>query len=300
MKLAILNNNSSIGYLLSRELEKRGHQVDLYAGHNSTSDNGSSIDISTRNLSLPRKVLRKSRLWLRLERERYDVQLVLGGHPLIGIHARDTMNYWQGIEVKENYALRFNEKHSFISTLDLQDASPNSVLLPRPVNIELFKAASSKQNAARKLVGHFWRRGNITFDYAMRYYKATDILLEALRLLPNFTLFDDLLDRIKFPIILRQLAVLAEQFRVGSYGLPAIESLLVGTPVVGYYRKELVECPEAFELLTPSTKNPENIARLINEVAQTRVSGTKTVEEYHSAKHTADIFEDQIAVWGLN
>jgi hypothetical protein len=298
LKLAIVGNNSSIGKLLTDELRRRGHDIDLYSAYNSTVDN-SGFNLAMRHNSLAGMALRQAQLSLKRHLNTYDIQLIIGGQEPIGLKARRTIHYHGSAALRDQYPYGY-KPDCFIASLDLQDIAPNSVLLPRPVNAELFKTGRKRPRMSETpRVGHFWRRGRTTIDYAMRWFKDTDRLLDALHM-GKFQLVDRLVSRELFPHTLASVDVLAEQFRVGSYGLPAIESLISETPVVGYYRKDLVECPEAYEMIHATTRDPNNIYLTVESAVDSLVGSTKAVEDYHSAKHSVDVFEDTLKRWHLS
>lgn len=289
---AILGNNSSIGYLLWKELNRRGHTCDLYAESMPTTDNG-GINLRIEG-SLPSIVLRQLKRRTKVLFSSYDIQLILGMTKRIGIKASHTINYFQGIEAVDR-----GEEHSFVSTLDLLEKVPSAVLLPRPVNIEKFKQDHvGPYNNPKIVVGHFWRRGSTVGDYAWRWFKNTDLLMESLD--TGMYLEDHFTNREKMASVLSTIDVLAEQFRVGSYGVPAIEALLSGTPVVGYYLKEMIECPEAFEMIHSTTKDPRDINRKIHEASRSTVGSTSAIEEYHSARHSVDVLLDTLKKWEID
>ncbi|HYT46669.1 MAG TPA: glycosyltransferase [Methylomirabilota bacterium] len=194
-------------------------------------------------------------------------------------------------------ALPYGKKSGFISSLDLYEDYPGSIFLPRSVNFDLFSNVQRKEKTDTIVIGHLWKRKPEGLEnYIFKYFKNSDMFYEAVNLLSNkgvkVNVIDDFFPRKDMPKFYSSIDVFAEQFRIGSYGIPAIESLCCGIPVVGSYRSELLECKEAEEMIISAQQNPESIAASILEAYDSKIGSTKNVREFHSSKHAADIFED--------
>lgn len=297
MRIGLLGNPSSIGYLMRKELLKRGYECDLYSSHTDITDN-SGFDLGRGDRNGLRLLLRRASIKYRgMIEDKYDILVNLGKHPNFGLTGKTYIDYWQGIEAKES--VHKEADHNFATTLDLLSSLPSdTVLLPRPANQELFTPGHAWP-ITKTVVGHLWRRGGLVSDYASRYFKNTDLLFEAVE--GQGILIDDARrQRMQMPKFFSKISLLAEQFRYGSYGLPAIESLLSDCPVVGYYEKGLVECPEAFEAIHVCQRTKESVLEKIREADGSEVGAVKEVRDYHSSKHTVDVFEDALKKWHLS
>ncbi len=298
MTIAISYNPSSIGSLMTTELNKRGIETTLYAPHAPITDNtGVNVTLN------PRKLRTLARFYLHRRLFHYDLEVEnITGSPSLRIRADQQLPIYHGMELEKGYV---KPRRGFYTTPNLAPHTvAGSQLLPRPVNLEMFTEPKTRRQSETIQVGHFWRRGNITSDYAFRYFKGSDVVDQAVAILKregyDVQLVDSLVFRDMMPYVLSQLDVLAEQFRVGSYGLPAVEALLVGTPVVGHYVKELCECPEAFDLFYKA-QTPQQVADMILQARDDsgHAYSARPVREYHSPKHTVDVFLDYCSKWGL-
>ncbi len=293
---------------MARELRLRGFSADVYAGRSVIEDDHILHDIAIWRQQQPtsKKLPLMAALQARLLLRRYDLLVVLAGHRNIGIRSRHLVHYFQGVEIFNHYHGYILDKPCFVTTPNLLSHAPEgSVILPRPVNTSLFKRIIRSPNTTNEIVvGHFWRRGSTASDYAFRWFKGTDFLDEAISVLLEkgykVKFVDNLTARSRMPEVLAGLDVLAEQFRMGIYGLPALEALVVGTPVVGYYKKELAECPQVYDSLIRVERAPPAIAEGILEA---RKKGTVTIpaeiEKFHSAKNAVDVFLRRAGDWGL-
>ncbi len=310
MNIAVTWNPSSIGSLLTRELLQRGINTHLYATLSQLTDN-----YHVQQCHGPRPGLSglpgilATRLEFRAKRaiRRYDLELrnVAGDwNPDLGLKAANAVPYYHGMELLAGYV---KPEKGFVTTPNLLGvAAPDTVLLPRCVNLDLFqrnheRRSSNSGNVIR--VGHFWRRGSINADFAFRYFKGTDLLEAALRILRkrgvHVEYVDSLTPRRLMPEVLASLDILADQFVMGIYGLPAIEALLMGVPVLGCYKKEFCESRAVYDLLTRVEKDPEEIAKGILSASEASVGSTSEIREFHSPRHTVDVFLDTIKKWSL-
>ncbi len=237
---------------------------------------------------------------------RYDLELrnIAGEPPPLGLKAPNVTPFYHGMELIGGYV---KPERGFVATPNmLSHATKDSVLLPRPVNLELFRSgrASEPIEQGKIRVGHFWRRGSINGDYAFRYFKGTDLVEKALDLLErkdvDVDYVDHLVPRSEVPKVISKLDVVADQFVMGIYGIPAVEALLMGVPVVGYYQKDLCECQAVYDQLTKVDRTPESIARGILQASKTRASiDTKEIASFHSPRNSVEIFLDAAKKWRL-
>ncbi len=294
---------------MTKELLRRGIDTHLYAVSSTLTDNDYIQEVSGY-----RSVARKGftgRLLTAMEFRakrvfrRYDLELrnVAGELPQLGLKATKSVPYYHGMELAAGYV---KPQRGFFSTPNMQPyATRDSILLPRCVNLDLFRKGRSTSRERDSIrVGHFWRRGSINADFAFRYFKGTDLLEEALAVLrgKGFSIeyVDKLVPRAYMPRILSSLDVLADQFVTGIYGLPAVEALLVGVPVVGYYKEEYCESSAVYESLVNVKREPESIAQgIISATKSSPLSVAKEITEFHSPRHSVETFLDAGKRWNL-
>ena len=296
---------------MTKELLRRGFDTDLYAITSPITDDDHVQEVY-RSLGRPVTIARFGKAFatallflLKRRFRRYDVELrnVTGENPDLGLRVASKVPYYHGIELIWGYV---KPEKGFVSSPDLLlHAAPGSVLLPRCVNLQLFQKPAAKNFRTKKRIriGHFWRRGGLNADFAFRYFKGTDLLEQALQILRqrgvDIDYVNQLTPRNQLPNVLRSLDVLADQFVVGAYGLPAVEALLLGVPVVGYYRKELCECAAVYGQVTKVERKPESIAEGILSASEQRDKiDTREIEDFHSPKHNVDILLETLRLWG--
>lgn len=131
----------------------------------------------------------------------------------------------------------------FVSTPDLLEFVPGSVLLPQPIDLELFtpiRQAAQQQREARRMSDSV----RIAHAPSNQTIKGTKYLLQAVASLQRrgFAVELELIEGKSYMEAMQLCAaadIVVDQLQIGAYGQYAVEMMALGKPVVCYIREDL-------------------------------------------------------------
>lgn len=200
---------------------------------------------------------------------------------------------------------------SFVSTPDLLEFVPGSVLLPQPIDLERFNGMRDRALKGAE-PSHQDRRvanRNVVVAHAptARMLKGTKYLQEAIESLRRRGVGVELrlVEKVSHTAAIRRSAqadLVVDQLLFGSYGQYAVEMMALGKPVICYIRPDLKEhYPPSLPIVSAT---PENIAAVILELIERRDEwselghrGVQYVREVHDsikvARRALDCYESE-------
>ncbi len=172
---------------------------------------------------------------------------------------------------------------------ELQTYVPNSLVMPRVIDIEKWEYVGCKPEGRLKIVHAPSRRS----------YKGTDQIISAIQQLINegYDIELVLVEKMKnheAAELYRQADIIIDQLRIGWYGVLAVEAMALGKAVVAFIRDDLKHhlpfpCPLAIA-------NPDNVVDVLrglcNNPSQIETLGKRArayAEQVHDAKKVSEL-----------
>ena len=290
--IAIIGNTASLGYLIGRELRRRGFNIDHYCTYETacTMPDMKYTKLLGKKYHIPlERTIRKT-----LSRvHSYDLEIRLSHSKLV--RAKNSVIIFNGSELRDG--IMKPEKKCFITTKDLfQYVDGHDVrFLPRCIDTSLFTTSNNMtwKKDEKLIIGHFPTNREI---------KGTNLAYKAIENLQlkgyDCTIMSEFVSHKEMPHYLTDIHVLLDQFTIGSYGIITIEALSVGTPVVCHVKDENFEFPEMKNLITNCDPTAESIANAIIRATNTKINEHK-VRELYSPKHTVDVLLNALNDWNF-
>jgi glycosyltransferase involved in cell wall biosynthesis len=175
----------------------------------------------------------------------------------------------------------------FVSTPDLLEFVPNSILLPQPIDLSIIRRFSEFQ----KTEGLRAKRIRIVHAPSDRKIKGTRHLLDSVEDLQRrgLPVELDLVEGRSYSAALEAYAIAdiaVDQLLIGSYGQFSVEAMALGKPVVCYLREDLRgHYPADLPIVSANPTNlTEVLEKLISEPETWRVlghAGERYVDKNH-------------------
>jgi hypothetical protein len=188
------------------------------------------------------------------------------------------------IYMAENYA-----NGVFVSTPDLLEFVKDSILLPQPIEIDMFEkfrnlSNTNKQDPNVIRIAHapsnYQLKGSIYIEEAINALKKEGYPIEFI-LLRDHT-YDEVMT------ICANSDIIIDQLLIGAYGQYAVEGMALGKPVICYIRDDLEDkYPQKLPLINANIENVKEKLRILIEDAALRESVGSSCLEYVSEVHDA-------------
>lgn len=189
----------------------------------------------------------------------------------------------------------------FVSTPDLLEFVPNSILLPQPIDLKAFRSIKSaivNEKASEHTI-------KIAHAPSNRKMKGTQYVEEAISALQELGYPVQLLlvENLSYEEALKKCAhadIVIDQLLIGAYGQYAVEMMALGKPVVCYLREDLIQ--HYHSDLPIINANPENIIQVLKDLIDRKSDwdtigrhGITYVENHHDshviARKLIDIYK---------
>jgi glycosyltransferase involved in cell wall biosynthesis len=178
----------------------------------------------------------------------------------------------------------------FVSTPDLLEFIPKSVLLPQPIDMRRFesmKESMVKEKSSNRII-------KVAHAPSNRKMKGTQYVEEAITTLQasGYSIELLLVENISYEEALNKCAnadIVVDQLLIGSYGQYSVEMMALGKPVICYLRDDLVQHygPD----LPIINANPSNIIEILKNLIDRKSDwgsigqqGVRYVEENHDSR----------------
>lgn len=200
-------------------------------------------------------------------------------------------NRAKAIEVAERYG-----DAVFVSTPDLLEFVPGAVLLPQPIDLEMF-GPIREQALLRAATRSAADPVRVVHAPSSQAIKGTRFLLDAIESLKNGGAHIELVlvegkSYAEAMQICASADIVVDQLLVGAYGQYAVEMMALGKPVVCYIREDLLKhYPNELPIVSA---NIENIAYVLRDLIDDRARwaelerrGLEYVERNHESTAVA-------------
>lgn len=184
---------------------------------------------------------------------------------------------------------------TFVSTPDLLLDLPESHWCPVVVDTEVWHPVQEPLLEPRPVVVHIPSMGNI---------KGTHLIHDTLVDLDDEGLIEyQALHGVpasEMPKVIAQADIVLDQFRIGSYGVAAVEAMSTGRVVVGHVAQEVrsIVMSQTGHKLPVVEATPASLAKVLREICMNREifqniarDGHEFVREIHSGKYSANVLE---------
>jgi hypothetical protein len=184
---------------------------------------------------------------------------------------------------------------TFVSTPDLLLDLPEAHWCPVVVDTEVWLPAQEPLKKTRPVVAHIPSMGNIKgthliHDTLMSLDREGLIEYQALHGVPAF----------EMPKVIAAADIVLDQFRIGSYGVAAVEAMSTGRVVVGHVTQEVrsIVMSQTGRKLPVVEANPATLAKVLSEISVNRESfqkvareGSEFVHAIHNGNFSANVLE---------
>lgn len=303
VKIAIIGDYASQYYLIGKELERRGFDVQYFLQENIYA----SLPNNFHPLGSVQGPLLKNYLftgfWMLFGKlfQNFDIQVINGTYKKI-VRADHTCHHYHGSDLR----LKTVEPKtpSFVSQKELLDYSPESVFLPRCADPEMFKPMKEQkkkkneykeENGIDYVIGHFAHSPIIKGSNKVR--KAVDLINQEQGI--RIELINKPIPKEQMPnkINFCDLVIDHVNASIGqTYNVLTIESLLCEVPTACYYSDAMFDFPEMktyVKYLDPTTI--DTLKKSIVDVLKQEIKVNRTeVLNFHGIKSVTD---DLIKYW---
>ncbi len=305
MKISIVGDYASQSFLIGKELEQRGYNVEYFFQNNKFTD----LPEKYHKLGSVQGPLFWNYLytgfWMTFGRifKQADIQIVNGTYPKC-VRTKNTCYSYHGSDLRIGTIKP--QFPSFVSLKELLDYSKTSIFLPRIVDENKFfpsdeikenKKEFKDENGVDFIVGHFAHSPHI---------KGSDILQKAIDDINNnestiIHYLNEPIPREKMFDTLNFCDFVLDHVnpKTGkTYNVISIESLFCETPALSYYESDYIDFAEMRDIIHFINPDPELINdSLLNAFYSTRKTDRKEVMNFHGAKSAVDTLEKYWKIW---
>ena len=200
-----------------------------------------------------------------------------------------------------DYALKYANA-VFVSTPDLIEFVPNSILLPQPIDIKALELLKAKM-INKKPKDHKIR---IAHAPSNRKMKGTKYIEEAISILNSsgYQIEFLLIENTSYEEALSKSAaadLIIDQLLVGSYGQYSVEMMALGKPVVCYLREDLRHYYNADLPIINAT--PDNIVEVLKALLERKNDWSKIGQlgiDYVHKNHCSEVIAQKLIEYYKN